>query len=164
VGKGKPRRGATFDVVVPTTGGPSLAAALTALASGSGPLPERVILVDERITPGSDLRLDTPPLFFDRLVVVNSEGSGPAASRNLGARCAVADWIAFIDERPPLPLRWREALAARLNRAGDALAARCRSRVAYRRDAFLRSGGFDERLRVERGAAHPKKSTNLLHS
>jgi hypothetical protein len=148
-------------------GGPALAAALTALASGAGPLPERVILVDERLAPNSDLRLDTPPLFFDRLVVLSSDGAGPAASRNLGARSSVADWIAFLDERSLLPLQWRQSLAARLNHVGDAVAARCRSRVAYRRDAFLRSGGFDERLHVGRAApdhGNTEKSTKLLHS
>ena len=37
-----------YDVVIPTTGRPSLAALLPALAAGYGPLPGRVLLVDDR--------------------------------------------------------------------------------------------------------------------
>ncbi|MCZ4493282.1 MAG: transferase, partial [Conexibacter sp.] len=37
-----------YDVVVPTSGRPSLDVLLAALAAADGPLPERVVLVDDR--------------------------------------------------------------------------------------------------------------------
>lgn len=158
----------TYDVVVPTVGRPSLQAMLEGLASGGGPLPERVIVVDDRATPANALALDMPAALRDRLLVVNSGGRGPAAARNRGARQSRAEWIAFLDDDVLPPSGWREALVRDLAAAGKAVATQGRVRVpgddphewvkglesalwitadmAYRRDAFQRAGGFDERF------------------
>jgi glycosyltransferase involved in cell wall biosynthesis len=88
-----------YDVVVPTAGRESLASMLPALAAGDGPLPGRVLLVDDRREP-------TTPLagprhlgaLAGRVQVVRGPGRGPAAARNAGWRASGADWVAFLDD------------------------------------------------------------------
>jgi histidinol-phosphate phosphatase family protein len=158
----------TYDVVVPTVGRPSLRAALIGLASGKGPLPERVILVDDRRKNDEALDVDAPFVLRDRLRVVCGGGRGPGAARNAGSLAGRAEWIAFLDDDVVPPAGWREALARDIADAGDAVATQGRVRVvdpdpqgwvrgletavwitadmAYRRDAFIAVGGFDERF------------------
>src|SRR5919112_2337732 len=82
-------------VVVPTIGRPSLGVLLEALASGAGPRPAELVLVDDRPT-GPPLRPERPGLPPVR--VVRTGGGGPAAARNLGWRTARTGWIAFLDD------------------------------------------------------------------
>jgi hypothetical protein len=118
-------RAACFDVVVPTVGRPSLAALLAGLASGPGPLPGRVVLVDDRPaaerarrpliggTAGSaEPVLETiPPELDGRVLAVSGTAAGPAAARNLGWRAAAAAWVAFLDDDVVPIGDWRSRLA-----------------------------------------------------
>ena len=159
-----------YDLVVPTSGRASLGALLKALDAGSGPLPERVIIVDDRRTAG-------PPLgpFGERVDVVRGRGRGPAAARNIGWRLAGAEWVAFLDDDVLPPPDWRVRLEADLaglparvagsqgrirvplppgrrptdwerNTAGLEQARWATADMAFRRSALERVGGFDERF------------------
>jgi histidinol-phosphate phosphatase family protein len=168
--------GPAYDVVVPTAGRESLGALLPALAAGDGPLPGRVILVDDRgdrsaplITPRHLGALSA------RVTVVAGPGRGPAAARNAGWRAARAEWVAFLDDDVIPPPGWRVELARDLAALGeDGGASQGRVRVplarhrrptdwernvaglrearwatadmAYRREALAAVGGFDERF------------------
>ncbi|SEG65756.1 haloacid dehalogenase superfamily, subfamily IA, variant 3 with third motif having DD or ED [Thermomonospora echinospora] len=162
-----------YSVVVPTLGRPCLTDCLEALATSRGPLPERVVLVDDRPLGGA------PPQVPDELAklteVVVSGGLGPAAARNLGWRCTTTPWVVFLDDDVRVSPGWREALAEDLagqpprvagvqgrievplpedrdptdwerGTAGLAHARWITADMAYRRAALVESGGFDERF------------------
>ena len=164
----------TYDVVIPTTGRPSLERLLAALAGAQGPSPDRVLVVDDRpdrsqplLVPGAAAGLPVE--------LLAGRAGGPAAARNAGWRAASAEWVAFLDDDVEIERDWPAALARDL----DGLPARTagsqgRIRVplpgerrptdwernvrgledavwatadmAYRRDALERLGGFDERF------------------
>jgi histidinol-phosphate phosphatase family protein len=154
-----------FDIVVPTTGRPSLAALLERLVGGSW---ERLIVVDDR-RAGAPLRLP------DDVELLRSGGRGPAAARNVGWRAATAPRVAFLDDDVLPGDDWASRLAGDLGAAGPAVAAsQGRLRVplapgrrptdwernlaglqharwitadmAVRRAALTAVGGFDERF------------------
>ena len=87
------------DVVVPTVGRPSLYALLYSLAASTGPLPGRVLLVDDRRELDGQLLPDgVPPRLASRVEVLRGSGSGPAAARNVGWRASRASWVVFLDD------------------------------------------------------------------
>ena len=162
-----------YDVVVPTAGRPSLTRCLEGLAAGDGPLPERVVVVDDRRLGGLLARV--PETLRDRTLIVAGRAAGPAAARNAGWRACRSDWVAFLDDDVVPPPGWRAALARDLAAAaGDVGGVQGRIRVplpedrrptdaernvagletarwatadlAYRRAALLEVGGFDERF------------------
>jgi histidinol-phosphate phosphatase family protein len=168
--------GLRYEIVIPTAGRPVLAALLPALAAGDGPLPERVLLVDDRVDRAGPLvaARHLGPL-AGRVHVLAAGGRGPAAARNAGWRAARAPWVAFLDDDVIPPPGWRAALAADLaGLPADAAASQGRIRVplprdrratdwernvgglerarwatadiAYRREALAAAGGFDERF------------------
>ncbi|HSK26701.1 MAG TPA: HAD-IIIA family hydrolase [Jiangellales bacterium] len=161
-------------VVVPTVGRPSLTVLLHALASGRGPRPDEVVVVDDR-------RSGEPCLILPRAAglppvrVLRSGGRGPAAARNLGWRCVRAEWVAFLDDDVVPEDDWYERLAADLgdlpaevggsqgrvdvplpadrrptdwerSTAGLEDAVWITADMAYRREALAAAGGFDERF------------------
>ena len=101
-----------FDVVIPTVGRPSLPRLLRALDEGSGPLPGRVFVVDDR---GN---LDVIPLelsgisqaFARRVRCLPSNRKGPAAARNAGWRASRAEWVAFLDDDVIPTPTWKQDL------------------------------------------------------
>jgi histidinol-phosphate phosphatase family protein len=165
-----------YEVVVPTAGRPSLGALLPALAAGDGPLPARVLLVDDRTDRSAPLVAPRHlgPL-AGRIAVLAGPARGPAAARNAGWREVRSEWVAFLDDDVVPPPGWRAALLADLAPLGaDVAASQGRIRVplprhrhpsdwernvgglmqarwatadmAYRRDALAAVGGFDERF------------------
>jgi HAD superfamily hydrolase (TIGR01662 family) len=161
-------------VVVPTVGRPSLRALLEALASGSGPRPADVVVVDDRLK-GGDLAEFLPDHEVLPVRVVCSGGRGPAAARNVGWRHARTSWVSFLDDDVLPDDDWPARLAEDLDAAGiDVAASQGRVRVplpqdrrptdwervtagladarwitadiSYRRSALMRVGGFDERF------------------
>jgi len=165
----------SFDVVVPTSGRPSLGVLLDALAAASGPLPGSVIVVDDRRERRTPLLGDAPPRLAGRLRVLSGKGAGPAAARNVGWRASRADWIAFLDDDVVPDSDWLDRLAGDLAAAPpDVAGSQGRLRVplrpdrrptdwernvkgletarwatadlAYRRSVLAEVGGFDERF------------------
>jgi Glycosyl transferase family 2 len=130
---------ASYDVVVPTVGRPSLAALLAGLAAGAGPPPARVLLVDDRPAaerdarplltcqaggdgPGQAVLESLPGGLEGRVQVLASGGAGPAAARNTGWRAATSAWVAFLDDDVVPEPGWRVMLAADLEAAPPDLA------------------------------------------
>jgi histidinol-phosphate phosphatase family protein len=136
-----------YDVVVPTVGRPSLARLLAALGRCPEPLPERVVLVDDRVgreptPPGGagpaagagapsplPLGLDVPAALAGRVAVLRSGGRGPAAARNVGWRAGTAAWVAFLDDDVVPDAGWTTALQEDL-RAAAAGTAGTQGRIA----------------------------------
>jgi histidinol-phosphate phosphatase family protein len=164
------------DVVVPSAGRASLPALLDGLAAQRGPLPGRVVVVDDR-PPGAapGLGRPVPEPLRDRLVLVRSGGRGPAAARNAGWRVCAAPWVAFLDDDVLVPPDWTARLGEDLaGLAPDVAGSQGRVRVppppgrrptdwernvaglhdatwatadlAYRRGALEAAGGFDGRF------------------
>jgi histidinol-phosphate phosphatase family protein len=163
----------TFDVVVPTVGRASLARLLSALAAGPGPLPGRVLVVDDRRDRSRPLPV--PDDLDGRVETVPGRGAGPAAARNLGWPRATAEWVAFLDDDVVPGPGWFADLARDLDGLPwDVAASQGRVRVpmpagrrptdwernvrgletarwatadmAYRRAVLAQVGGFDERF------------------
>jgi HAD superfamily hydrolase (TIGR01662 family) len=160
-----------YAVVIPTIGRACLADCLRALADSRGPEPEEIVVVDDR--PGGGPPLDLPGVLPYR--VVSSGGRGPAAARNAGWRATTAPWVAFLDDDVRVGDTWREDLQRDLKHAsaetggvqgritvplpegrrptdwergtaGLADAWWITADLAYRRDALVETGGFDERF------------------
>jgi histidinol-phosphate phosphatase family protein len=166
----------SYDVVIPTSGRPSLPVLLAALAGGVGPLPGRVVVVDDRAAPGpTPLELHVSGALAGRIEVVRGRRRGPAAARNDGWHACDAAWIAFLDDDVIPQAGWRAILAADLgalaprvagtqgrirvplrrdrrptdwerNVAGLQDARWATADLAYRRSALAATGGFDERF------------------
>lgn len=161
-----------YAIVVPTVGRESLRRLLLALQGGTGPVPAEVVLVDDRPDPATDLLVtDGLPVR-----VVRSGGRGPAAARNAGWRATAARWVCFLDDDVLPDARWTSALAADLRAAEAAGAVGSQAVIevpapasrrptdderrtlrlaqarwitadmAYRRDALVAVGGFDDRF------------------
>ncbi|MGL4176307.1 MAG: glycosyltransferase family 2 protein, partial [Dermatophilaceae bacterium] len=107
-----------YSVVVPTVGRPSLTTMLDSLAGQAGPLPERVVVVDDRADADRHPPL-SPQVGDVPTVVVPGLGRGPAAARNLGWRLVTSPWVVFLDDDVVLPDGWADALAADLAAADE---------------------------------------------
>jgi histidinol-phosphate phosphatase family protein len=163
---------ATFDVVVPTLGRPSLRALLDALARSPGPGPGRILLVED----GSPVRVGTLDGLEGRVEVLRGGGRGPAAARNTGWRASHAEWVVFLDDDVVPRSDWLPALERDLaelpydvaasqggvhvplppdrrptdwerNVKALELARWITADLAVRRDALAAVNGFDERFR-----------------
>lgn len=165
----------TYDIVVPTLGRPSLRTLLRSVAEAAGPLPERVVIVDDRRDRTAPLDVDGLGEIGARMRVVTGAAAGPAAARNRGWAHARSEWVAFLDDDVVVEAGWRSDLAADLA-ACAALCAGSQGRVtvplpahraptdwernvrgledsrwitadcAYRLQALRELGGFDERF------------------
>ncbi len=161
----------TFAVVVPTVGRPSLYRLLAEL-DGSAGTPAAVIIVDDR--PQSENVLEVTSRL--PVTVLRSGGRGPAAARNTGWRATEADWICFLDDDVVPQPNWFAALSEDLAKAEVEAAAGSQAVIevprvggrkatdderrtqrladakwitadmAFRRDALVAVGGFDERF------------------
>lgn len=164
------------DAVVPTVGRPSLEALLEALAASTGPLPGRVLLVDDRREPDDPLLpVGPPPRLASRVEVLRGPAAGPAAARNAGWRASGAHWVVFLDDDVLPDPDWSLRLFEDLSCLGpDVAGSQGRVRVplpadhrptdwernvkglesawwitadmAYRRAVLEEVGGFDERF------------------
>ena len=162
----------SYDIVIPTAGRQSLGRLLRALAAGEGPLPQRVVVVDDRPPGAEPLRLPSEGL---PVALLRGRGRGPASARNSGWRAASADWVAFLDDDVVTPSGWRRALSRDIgalapdvaasqgrivvplpswrrptdwerNVAGLEHARWATADMAYRRSALEAVGGFDQRF------------------
>ncbi len=163
-------------VVIPTVGRPSLRLLLDALATAAvtGPAPQAVIVVDDRID-GDPLAQALADVALANLQVVGSGGGGPAKARNVGWRLARTEWVSFLDDdvvpdpdwldrlghdlqaadadtagiagrvRVPLP-QGRRPTDWERSTAGLATAQWITADLTYRRSALAAVGGFDERF------------------
>jgi histidinol-phosphate phosphatase family protein len=165
-----------YEIVIASTRRTCLAALLPALAAGDGPLPDRVLLVDDRARRPEPLihSRHLGPL-TERIHVLPGDRRGPSAARNRGWRATRAPWVAFLDDDVITPPGWRADLATDLQSAAADVAGSqgtirvplpCHRRptdwernvagleharwatadMAYRREALAVVGGFDERF------------------
>jgi histidinol-phosphate phosphatase family protein len=162
----------SFAIVIPTIARESVHRLLAELEGSSGPHPEAVILVDDRVDASPPLR----PTTSLPVTVLLSGGRGPAGARNVGWRATHARWICFLDDDVVPQQNWFTALAEDLayaeaegadgsqgvievprvggRRATDderrtqrlADAKWITADMAYRRFALVAVGGFDERF------------------
>lgn len=101
-----------FDIVIPTIGRSSLYELLNSLAASSGPLPQQIIVVDDRRNPEAPLdTLQFPERLQSLIRVIAGKAAGPAAARNTGWRAASAPWIAFLDDDVSVDSDWLERLS-----------------------------------------------------
>lgn len=164
-----------YAVVIPSVGRDSLTSLLQDLASQPGPLPEEVVVVDDRPVDAAPLRLPEDALGELSVRVVAGCGRGPAAARNLGWQVTRAPWVAFVDDDVRLPEGWTAMLAQDLEAldpqdaasqgrievplpadrrptdweratAGLESASWATADMAYRREALQQVHGFDERF------------------
>jgi glycosyltransferase involved in cell wall biosynthesis len=166
-----------FDLVIPTIGRPSLVALLQSIAAVQGPLPQRIVLVDDRRDASKPLVLDdVPARLRERIAIVRGKAMGPAAARNSGWRVCDAPWIAFLDDDVVVREDWLQLLVTDIqtlqpgdagsqgrvhvplpqdraptdwerNVAGLASSAWITADMVYRRAVLEQLGGFDERFR-----------------
>jgi HAD superfamily hydrolase (TIGR01662 family) len=124
-----------FDVVIPSAGRASLELTLLALASGPGPSPRSVVVVDDRRDhgPGAGRPLVPGRAHAELggvLRVIPGPGRGPAAARNAGWRACAAPWVCFLDDDVVPAPGWRAALAGDLDGLpGDVVGSQGRLRV-----------------------------------
>ncbi|EHR60232.1 HAD-IIIA family hydrolase [Saccharomonospora cyanea] len=167
-------RAPAYTVVIPTAGRDNLVSLLRGLAHGEGPEPSEVLVIDDRPAGRAGTPLTLPELGLP-VRVLASGGRGPAAARNVGWRAARDEWIAFLDDDVLTARDWPSRLATDLTGLDDDVAASVaridvplpdtrrptdderdtlaltRSRwitadMAYRRQALVEVGGFDERF------------------
>src|SRR4029450_13372470 len=67
------------------------------------PAPSCIVIADDRRDAAGQLDL---PATTAPLLVVRTNGRGPAAARNAGWRAADTDWIAFVDDDVAIPVDW----------------------------------------------------------
>ncbi len=165
-----------FDVVIPTIGRPSLQQLLQSLSVAEGPLPRRVIVVDDRRdrSPAIDVSNIAEPL-RSKIEVIAGKAAGPAAARNVGWRSSGAPWIAFLDDDVQVESDWlqraeqdiaslddrhagsqgrvcvplpanRPATDWERNVSGLQRSAWITADMIYRRGVLEQLGGFDERF------------------
>jgi histidinol-phosphate phosphatase family protein len=128
---------AHYDVVIPTSGRASLDVLLASLGAADGPVPERLIVVDDRPSSAAaePLAPRVPAALGGRTVVLRGAARGPAAARNLGWRAGSAPWVAFLDDDVIPPPGWRAELAQDLQGLPATVAgAQGRIRVPMDRD------------------------------
>src|SRR5438046_2575700 len=99
------------DVVIPTSGRPSLRATVERLRG----LPGDVLVVEDR---GETRRSALGVEDMSGVRVLRGPARGPAAARNTGWRAARAAWIAFLDDDVLPADGWVEALLEDLRTAG----------------------------------------------
>jgi histidinol-phosphate phosphatase family protein len=161
-----------YSIVIPTIGRDSLRRLIDALEREDGPAPGEVVVVDDRPAPEPPLRITTTL----PVRVLHSGGRGPAAARNTGWRAASGRWICFLDDDVVPQQNWMALLDDDLRAAESSGAAASQGLIevfvsgsrrptdnerrthrladaqwitadmAYRRDALIAVGGFDERF------------------
>lgn len=162
--------GADVCLVVPTIGAQPIGRVLAAIGGGVEH-PAEIVVVDDRRDPSPELEL---PSLFCPVRVLRSGGRGPAAARNVGWLATETPWVAFVDDDVhPGPDWFAELLddLAELPTTVGASSARLvvplpgrrptdeerrtialtgarwiTADMAYRREALLATGGFDERF------------------
>jgi hypothetical protein len=113
---------ASYAIVIPTIGRPSLTRLIEALDLALGSvdhLPRQVVLVEDRVgdAPALDVG-DVSARLAPLLETVRGPAAGPAAARNAGWRATDAEWVAFLDDDVLPPPSWAAGLLSDLARVG----------------------------------------------
>ncbi|MGV7223630.1 MAG: glycosyltransferase [Nitrospinales bacterium] len=112
--KGAKEKYPFFSIIVPTYNRPrKIALCLEALSRINYPHSRfEVIVVDDGSRP--PVQTHTSP-FFDKmnLTVITQENAGPSLARNVGAKCAKGDFLAFTDDDCMPASDWLQTLSLR---------------------------------------------------
>lgn len=171
--RGKSDRMPSFAVVIPTKNRSQQVSEVVERVRTLAGSPEEIVVVDDNSTDDTIEQLSG--LSF--LTLVNGDGAGPAAARNLGVAASSADWLVFLDDDDEPDAEWmlafRELVAEHpdaehvsvgyryrsatgsvvrapqpLGSAfADAVSSYLAGTFAVRRSLFDDVGGFDGRLR-----------------
>src|SRR5579862_843874 len=165
--------GVQVSVVVPTYNRRDLLMALLESLRTQTLAPEafEIIVVCDGGTDGTSEAVARLASNDARIHLVQQQQGGPAAARNAGARAAKGQYVAFTDDDCLASPRWLENLIAPfadpetvavqgktmtdlslvgplthqlVNESKSYIMPTCN--VAYRRDLFIKMGGFDERF------------------
>src|SRR5437870_4053857 len=109
-----------LSVIIPTCNRPEqLSACLSRLGSGAQTLPfnryEVIVSDDGRRMPAEEHLAKS----FPWVRWVTGPGLGPAANRNCGAKAALGQWLAFVDDDCLPEKTWLEAITENIAKGMD---------------------------------------------
>jgi GT2 family glycosyltransferase len=132
--------------VIPNYQGEELLnACLSSIYAQETDIPFEVIVVDDKSTDGSVAMVKQR--YPSVRLIANQRNRGPAESKNIGAREALGDFIAFLDNDVELDKHWLRSIYGRLMAEGEEAGA-CASHILLNghRSILNSTGGFVDML------------------